>query len=530
MFPPRSTFATVFHLGFILLAGAGCVSTRELPAPPAAKVRPAGGAGAWYPADPAALKAQVQGFLERAKPAAVAGRLVALVVPHAGYVYSGQTAAYAYGLLRGRKIDRVVVLGPSHYTRFRGFAVPDDAAWETPLGKVKLDLRAIAKLRKSALAAEPSQIAAQEHSLEAQIPFLQTVLGEFELVPLLIGSQTTEAEFRAIADLLRPLAGETTLLVASSDFTHYGPRFNYVPFTADVQAQLRDLDMAAVDRIAAVDASGFRRHVEKTGQTVCGRDPVTILLDALPPAAHATMLAYETSGALTGDWTNSVSYVAMAFTLDDAAKVTVAAETSGALSAKDQAVLLALARASIKSHLRGDDSLKRLLADLAPGAALTEARGVFVTIQRKRPEDILKLGRLRGCIGDIFGTEALYRNVIDRAVDAASEDPRFPPMKAEELDQVELEISVLDHPREVADPGQVVAGKHGVLIAKDGHRGVFLPQVATEQGWGREELLDNLCRKAGISTPGCWREGAKIAVFEAQVFGEAEGSSKGRKK
>lgn len=512
----------VFVLGVsMMLATATCAGEES--------VRRAGVAGTWYTLDAQQLRKEIDEALRAAKPPAIEGRLTALVVPHAGYRYSGGTAAFAYRLLQGTRFERVVVLGPSHYTGFRGFAIAEADAWETPIGRVRVDAASVAALRKDALSANPGNVHSQEHSLEAQIPFLQVALGEFTIVPILIG-QNSEEDLMRIADSVRPLLDEKTLLVASSDFTHYGARFGYTPFRTDVQSRIHDLDMGGIDRITSDDAEGFALHIETTRDTVCGADPITVLLNSVTPGSRGALLHYDTSGSMTGDWSTTVSYAAIAIAAPAAGPlaaeppalpppVNIIETGAETLGTDERQQLLGLARATLKSHLMADSTLSRFLATFHPTRILRQHRGVFVTIGRTNPDEVRRYGRLRGCIGDIMGSESLYRGVIHNAINAASHDPRFAGMDASELDRVDLEISVLEKPQPVMTAPQVMPGKHGVLLDKGGRRAVFLPQVATEQGWEREELLDNLCRKAGLGA-GCWREGARLSVFTAQVFGE----------
>lgn len=487
-------------------------------------VRRAGVAGTWYPAEAQQLRKEIDEALRAATPPEIQGRLIALIVPHAGYRYSGSTAAFAYHLVRGTRFERVVILGPSHYTGFRGFAIAEADAWETPIGRVRVDAASVAALRKDPLSADPDNVHSQEHSLEAQIPFLQVALGDFRIVPILIG-QNSEDDLERIADSIKPLLDEKTLLVASSDFTHYGARFGYTPFRTDVQSRIRDLDMGGIERITSDDVEGFVLHIETTRDTVCGADPITILLNAVARGLRGTLLHYDTSGSMTGDWSTTVSYAAIAVAASGAGpqaltppinEIETGTETLGSHECQQ---LLGLARATLKSHLLADSTLSRYLSTFRPTGLLLRKRGVFVTISRTDPVEVRRYGRLRGCIGDIIGSETLYRGVIHNAINAASHDPRFAGVDASELDRVELEISVLAKPEPVKTALQVVPGKHGVVLEKAGRRAVFLPQVATEQGWEREELLDNLCRKAGLAA-GCWREGAQLSVFTAQVFGE----------
>ena len=274
-------------------------------------------AGSWYPRDPDALAGLVDVLLDgAAEPApAPAGPIAALIAPHAGFAYSGAVAASAFVKLRGRAFDRVVLVGPSHHFGFAGAAVPDadTAAFRTPLGAVPIDREAV-----SALAASPGfhgddRMFEPEHALEAELPFLQRALAApTPIAPILIGGGASGDDAARVATAIAPWLQGSALLVISSDFTHFGPRFDYVPFTDDVPARIRKLDLGAIRTIESGNAESFSRYVNATGATICGHRAVEVLL-RLPLAAQgAALLAYDTSGRMTGRWDHSVSYAALA--------------------------------------------------------------------------------------------------------------------------------------------------------------------------------------------------------------------------
>lgn len=279
-----------------------------------AGVRYAAVAGQFYPQDPGTLRREVRGFLDGAPRSAMEGRLVGLLSPHAGYTYSGAAAACGYALLRGRGFTRAVVLAPSHRVGFRGAAVTDAGLYRTPLGDVSVDRAACDALAKCPGYAMLPRAHEGEHSLEVQLPFLQEALGEFALIPIIVG-EVEPADYAKLATPLRKLLDAKTVLVASSDFTHYGAAFGYLPFTRDVKENLRRLDLGAAAYAERRDAAGFAAYVDRTGATICGHAPIGILLEALPPDARGTLLRYTTSGDQTGDWGHCVSYVSMAFTI-----------------------------------------------------------------------------------------------------------------------------------------------------------------------------------------------------------------------
>lgn len=486
-----------------------------------ARVRESALAGGWYPAEPEALRGLVDELLDRAKPPTPRpeGTLRALILPHAGYAYSGPTAATGVSLVRGASYRRVLVIAPSHRRQFRGLSIAPVDAFETPLGRVALDTEAIAGLRASPLVSADPAADPREHAIEIELPLLQRALQPgWRLVPVLVG-ELGEQDYRTAAELLRALGDEDTLVVVSSDFTHYGPRFGYLPFppTAALSEDIRRLDEGALRLIKARNPAGLLDYQAETGISLCGIRPVAILLQMLGESARIEPVAYTTSGAITGDWHNSVSYAVLAVT--QAVPLSTTAPLGGTPSATEQPsltetelrLLHRLAVAGVtwavlgEEAVNGDGSLDRLMEDLPP--ALARPAGAFVTLKRG--------DALRGCIGYIGPRSPLFQAVLENGVNAARNDRRFPPLSPAELQDLEVEVSVLTEPRPI--PGQEAfrVGDQGIILKKDGRQAVFLPEVATEQGWGREETLSQLARKAGLP-PDAWRNGAELQVFESK--------------
>ena len=303
-------------------------------------------------------------------------------------------------------------------------------------------------------------------------------------------------------------------MVVSSDFTHFGPRFGYLPFPLDPQTpeRLHALDDGAIDRIRAIDARGLLAYQRETGITVCGIRPIALLLSMLPTDAGIEPVAYATSGALTGDYGNSVSYAALAVTTAEpiagvGGKPTVAVD--GEFDIGQLELLHRLARTGIDwavlgPETTGDPDLGQL-EDAMPDA-LKQRAGAFVTLKRQ--------GRLRGCIGYIEPHKPLYQAVVENGYNAARRDRRFLPVAPGELDDLSIEVSVLTPPRPIETYADFRVGEQGVILSKDGRRAVFLPEVATEQGWDRDQTLTQLATKAGLP-PDAWRNGAEFEVFES---------------
>ena len=492
-------------------------------------------AGQFYTDDPKALRAEIAGYLDAASLKPRDGEVVALVSPHAGYMYSGQVAAYAYRLVRGARYDAVVVISPCHVEYFPYAAVYPGTAYRTPLGEISVD-GALAKLiaSKSDLVkldmkgheVRPMQRA--EHSLEVQLPFLQVALGEFALIPIVMGDQSPRV-IEALGEALgEALAGRRALIVASTDLSH---------FHGDREA--RTLDGAFQKSLAAFDPGALIAELSRKGTEACGGGPTAAAMIAAKKlgADRCEVLKYANSGDVTGDRQSVVGYVSAAMfrpagaggTKDKAAGESKpgasqsggakgAAASGGAksavasadLSRADKAYLLSLARAVISDEL-GVDARR---PPASPSLILREKRGAFVTLH--------KHGKLRGCIGYIEAVKPLVETIEEMAKAAAFSDWRFTPVTASEVPQLEIEISVLSPITPVADPASIVVGTHGLIVTRGSNRGLLLPQVPTEWGWDRETFLAQTCVKAGLPE-NAWKEkGTTIECFSADVFSEKE--------
>jgi hypothetical protein len=468
-------------------------------------------AGRFYADTEAKLRKQVNNLLNDAFTESLPGKPVAIISPHAGYQYSGQVAAYGYNAIKDYDYKKVIVLAPSHYSRYRGASILDVDAYKTPLGLVKLNQGICNNLINNPPFIGTFKKAHQrEHSLETQLPFLQTVLGnDFELIPILINRLNNE-EFDFIADKLRPLIDEDTLIVVSSDFTHYGYGYDYVPFKKDVEANIKKLDYGAFERILALDFDGLIRYKRATGITACGFMPVALLLKLLPDDVQGKILRYDTSGSILGDFNSSVSYVSIVFTKDSEPPDIISDNNS--LNNDERLTLLKVARDTLETYIR-----EKKLPDVNNGKytltqKLKEKRGVFVTLNKN--------GNLRGCIGHILPREPLFKAVMKNTVSSSTKDMRFMPVSEDELTDLEIDISVLSPIKKISGPEKFIPGKHGIIIRMLGSSAVFLPQVATEQGWDREETLCHLCKKARLPAYAWKDDGMEFFIFTAEVFCE----------
>lgn len=503
---------------FVLL-GAGCSNGKSgvEEVDMAKKVMVSPLAGQWFQDSERALRDEIA---ERCKGITVVRKknVCAAVVPHAGYRYSGSVAAGVYLRIAPKDFRRIIVMGPSHYVGMRNkISVPDATHYATPLGELAADTDFIRRLRALPFVTHRPDAHIREHSDQIQLPLIQACLATNIPAVCMVCGQFDAVSLVEAAGGLRELMDEGTLFVASSDFTHYGANYGYVPFKDQVFEKLETLDMGIFDLFARKDLAGFMRHLDETGATVCGRDPLAFLIAMMPADAKVERTAYETSGQMTHDTRNSVSYIGALVTGSwsdpAAAQKKGSALGDGKLPEADCARLLKLARDTIARAL---ESGERAAAATVP-EKLTEGmkavRGGFVTLHKR--------GDLRGCIGEIVPRREIWQAVREQALNAAFNDPRFPALRKDELKEIDIEISILTPPRPVGSWREIEIGRHGMVLSKGGRSAVFLPQVAPEQGWGIEDTLTHLAMKAGLG-PEDWRDGADYLVFEAQIARERD--------
>ncbi len=470
-------------------------------------------AGAWYSGNAASLRSEIEELCKGMMPAR-RQPICAVVVPHAGYRFSGVIAVGVYQRLDWHQYDRVVVLGPSHYCALRNkISIPDATHYETPLGLINADITFIQRLRTLPFITSEPAAHLREHSDQIQLPLIQICLSPALPVVCMVCGQFDTRHILEAAGQLRSLLDDRTLLVVSSDFTHYGHSYGFVPFSKDVQHNIELLDSGIFELFMNKDVEGFIEKLNQTGATVCGRDPLALLLAMMPEDAQVERTAYETSGHLLHDNSNSVSYLGALVNgrWSSLSRKESALADDQPLSAAAGEALLALARQTIRQALASGQRNVGFLADQPDVCAreMAAKRGGFVTLKRN--------GSLRGCIGEIFPSREIWKVVREHAYNAAFQDPRFNPLGCRELEDLEIEISVLSQPVPVSNPEDITVGRHGVVLIKQGLSAVFLPQVAPEQGWSREEMLSHLAVKAGLPPDG-WRENASFMVFEAQIF------------
>lgn len=453
-------------------------------------------AGSFYAARPATLKRDVAEMLAHPEGAALPRAPKALIVPHAGYVYSGPIAASAYALLESRRgcIRRVVLLGPAHHVPLPGLALPTSRSFRTPLGEVPLDVETMQTLDASPHVLRSEEAHEPEHSLEVQLPFLQQVLGDFQLVPLVVGSASAEQ----VADVLDLVwGGDDTLIVISSDLSHYLP---------DAVARRVDADTVA----AILQLQQLRPR------QACGAAPINgLLLAARRHGLRPVALDVRNSSQTAGDPDRVVGYASFAFLAseraDDARDLPSVADTGDAPSDNAMgATLLRLARSAIGAALGLD------LPGVPEAPWLSRQGATFVTLTKR--------GKLCGCIGSIEARRPLREDVQENAIAAAFQDSRFRPLRRLEFDEVRMEVSLLS-PAEVMDvesESQAIAALRpyvdGVILEYGRHRSVYLPQV-WEQLPKPAEFLFHLKEKAGLSGT-FWAPGVRLSRFTVSKWTE----------
>ena len=453
-------------------------------------IRPAVWAGQFYDDDPELLSAQLQEFLAAA-PQKTSADIIGLIVPHAGYIYSGRTAARGYRLVQGSGFEAVVILGPSHRTAFRGCSIYPRGGFQTPLGTALVDEDLAAALMKESGFGYLAGAHSEEHSVEVQVPFIQTVLPGAHIVPVVMG-YPSRATVQVLAQALFKVRGRKKfLVVASTDLSHFLSK-----------EEAKAVDAETVSLIQNMKTDVLLRKYERNENVFCGGGPVlTLLLYAqLAGKAGVEVLGRTDSSAAGGPENSVVGYLAAA--------VTSSAETIlllPQLDKEERAELLKIARLAVEKAVKD----RSILEYETERSRLKQPGAAFVTLTKQ--------GRLRGCIGFIEPVAPLYQTVIQAAALASQQDMRFEPVSAAELKTLDIEISILSPLAKITDPGKVRVGTHGLVISRGSRRGLLLPQVAVENNWGREEFLRQACLKAGLSADD-WKKGADISIFEAIII------------
>jgi AmmeMemoRadiSam system protein B/AmmeMemoRadiSam system protein A len=419
-------------------------------------------------------------------------QVAALIVPHAGYYYSGNVAASAYMTLDPKKqYKRIFLLGPSHHEWLNGASVNTEADYyATPLGNVRVDRETAEKLTMadSVFFYRP-EAHDREHCLEVQLPFLQRRLGDVPpIVPIIISTNDFQ-KLKRMADALKPYFTDENLFIISSDFSHY-PTYEDA---CEVDARTgKAIESGSVERFIETIEANARSGKLNLATSACGEFAIVTLMLMLDRQYEVKHLMYQNSGDI-GDTDHSrvVGYHSFAILRGE--------EKTFSLSDEEKRMLKTIAYESIKERLKVKDI----------PSTLHQKCGAFVSLH--------KHGRLRGCIGHFGEDTPLYEIVAEMARAAAFEDPRFTPVSREELDDIDIEISVLTPMRRIQSLDEFELHRHGIYIRKGYRSGTFLPQVADEVNWTKEEFVGHCSQdKAGLGWDG-WKD-AELYVYEAIVF------------
>lgn len=457
-------------------------------------------AGTFYPGNESELSSMIDEFFEKVELPELDKYIRAIIVPHAGYVYSGQVAAYGYKALIGPSassgpIKTIVLIGNSHKEYFDGISVYEKGYYKTPLGNVAVDADLAKKIIDSNEKIFYKESAhAEEHSLEVQLPFLQKALDDFKIVPIIIGNQPGIVDI--LISALKPLIDDNTLIIASSDLSHY-PNYEDAKYS----------DNKVIEAILTGERENLSNTIFQLEKEVipnlqtcaCGQDSIEAVMD-LMKGKNIKLLDSANSGDVSGDMSRVVGYATIVFTTDKA---------ENELGIEEQKRLLEIARESLENYM-GEGKIKKF-EESSP--ILNKHMGAFVTLK--------KHGQLRGCIGVFEPSIPLYQVVAETVISSALNDYRFAPVTKDELSELEYEISVLSSLKKVDSWKDIEIGKHGVQIKRGMRSGVFLPQVATENNWDLDTFMSVLCtQKAGLSAD-CWKDSeTEIYVFTVQVFDE----------
>ena len=493
---------------------------------PAPTVRPATQAGRFYERDARVLSHEVDSLLARhtavgsgsaavSDAQATSTDVAALIVPHAGYYFSGNVAASAYARLApAQHYKRIFLLGPSHHEWLDGASVNTEADfYATPLGEVRVDRETAlsltsAKESKGLFSYQP-KAHDREHCLEVQLPFLQRVYAhqaslskEEEVPPIvpIIISTNDFAKLKQIAEILKPYFTPENLFIVSSDFSHYPSYSDACAVDAKTGKALESGD--AEQFIAAIE-SNARSGIRNLATSACGEYPIITLLLMLDSQYRVEHIMYQNSGDIDDhDPTRVVGYHSFAIVRNEAKDFS--------LSDDDKRTLKKIAYESIKGRLKGNnDKLKEITAAAKASSTLTAKCGAFVSLHKR--------GQLRGCIGHFGEDVPLHEIVAEMARAAAFDDPRFKPVTRDEFDDLDIEISVLTPMRHIQSLDEFQLHRHGIYIRKGHRSGTFLPQVADQVNWTKEEFVAHCSQdKAGLGWDG-WRD-AELFVYEAIVF------------
>ncbi|NOZ46333.1 MAG: AmmeMemoRadiSam system protein B [Chlorobi bacterium] len=466
-------------------------------------------AGQFYPANKSELRDTITALFKRAKSTVYNKNVRAIICPHAGYVFSGEVAASGFNQINpNKKYENIFVIGSSHRIYFDGASIYNVGNYLLPLGTVKVNTSLASKLideNKCFTFREDAH--AQEHSLEVQLPFLQYIMQtDFQIIPIIIGTQT-ESKIKEIANALKPYFNSNNLFIISTDFSHYPEYKDAVTIdklTAEAVLKNNPSELLKTLR------NNENKHISNLVTSMCGWTSVLTLLYLTEdnPEFSYHLIEYKNSGdnPVYGDHDRVVGYNSIVVTEEDSNK-DLGEEFK--LSKKDKNDLIKIARSTINEYVNKNKTLEIDTCNFSENLKMHV--GAFVTLREE--------GNLRGCIGRFNPDIELYKVVQNMAIAAATQDYRFSPVEPKELSKIEIEISALSPLKKINSIDEIVLGKHGIYIVKNGKSGTFLPGVATSTGWTLEEFLGHCARdKAGLGWNG-WKD-ADIYIYEATVFEE----------
>lgn len=436
--------------------------------------------GTWYPGTKDELNSVVDTYFNNVEQQEINGEVKAIILPHAGYVYSGQVAATGVKHANG-KYNTVILLGPSHRHPLRGVSILDITHYETPLGEIRISKKVKDMLKEDIIKTDPDAHA-QEHSLEIELPFLQKHLGDFELIPILVGP----VDINKFTEILLKYYDDKTLIVVSADLSHYHSYDEAV-----------ELDTYCLNTIQNLDINGLDNCEIDAPWAIAA-----LMLIANKKNWKNKVLMYKNSGDVTGDKSRVVGYSSVAFYEET-------------ISENDKEFLLKLARSTVENYLK--DKKVPVVDESKLSSQCLEVKGCFVTLEKNN--------QLRGCIGDILPQEKLYKCVIDNAISAAVNDRRFIPVKYDELKDINIEISILSvpEPLDFNSPedllNKLAPNKDGCVLQYNNKGATYLPSV-WKQIPNKETFLSSLCQKSK-NNPDCWKQdGLKIDIYHTLEFAE----------
>jgi MEMO1 family protein len=502
----------------------------------------------WYPNNPTHLNTEIDDFLVLAQnnfyTEVDPNSIRAIIVPHAGFYYSGLCAATVYQSLlatknlnsrdlKNKTISRVIILSPSHTTYFDGIALPDYSTYKTPLGAIETDHETLKKLSLNSTFKIFGKAHEREHAIEIQLPFLQKTIELFSIVPLVVGNIKNMQELESITKSLKQIIDEKTLIVVSSDFMHYGKNYEYTPFKKNILNQIKYVDSVAIQAITSKSLSSFERVISETETTICGKNSIKILLSLLEneyvEGIEPRLTCYYTSAHIAQarkltkfinpallignipdvEIQNSVSYAGIVFTQQKISKL----KKENQLTGYEKKALLKLSREAVENEFKDkEEKIENHLLWPIVSPGIEKIAGAFVTLNTSN-------GALRGCIGKITSFDSIYKTIAYMAKQAAFHDGRFKPVIEKELSDIIFDISILTPPKKVSSLQEIILGKHGIILNKFSSDGrlkassVFLPQVPKNLDWDLQTTLEHLSTKAGLEK-NAWKEGIELQIFE----------------